>query len=187
MSPLYATVAAVLTQRLPNTSMSHVTNLALVTAAAVQTVSCQLGKLARAFPLNTSQAMKEQRLRRLLDNDRLTQTDYYHPLVKHALTGLKGQRVHVLIDRVLLHDHHNILVVSIGFRRRSIPLGWMALSHRGASGLEDQKTLLAQALTLLPAGVRVTVHGDSEFRTIALFDWLRTQGHNVMLGVTGGT
>ncbi len=33
----------------------------------------------------------------------------------------------------------------------------------------------------------MTIHGDSEFRNQALFHWLREQGHDVLLGVTGGT
>jgi len=82
---------------------------------------------------------------------------------------LKGQRVNLLIDRVLLRDQHNILVVSVGFRRRSIPLAGKALAHRGKSAQADQQARLAEALALLPAGVRVTVHGDSEFCTADLF------------------
>jgi hypothetical protein len=54
----------------------------------------------------------------LLDNDRLTQANHYQPIAKAALHGLKGQSVQLLIDRVLLRDRHNILVVSVGFRRR---------------------------------------------------------------------
>ncbi len=102
------------------------------------------------MPLATTQDAKEQRLRRLLHNKRITQVDHYQPIAKAALTGLNGQRVHLLIDRVLLRDYHNMLVISIGFRRRSIPLAWKALPHRGASGRADQQALLAQALTLLP-------------------------------------
>ena len=78
--------------------------------------------------------------------------------------------MHLLIDRVLLQDHHNILVVSVGFRRRSLPLVWKALDHRGKSNWGDQQRLLTQALTLLPEGVRITIHGDSEFRSQELFD-----------------
>src|SRR3712207_9151489 len=66
----------------------------------------------------------------------------------------------LVIDRILLQDQHNILVVSVGFRRRSIPLAWKALPHRGASGLDDQQALLTEALKLLPERVRVTIHGD---------------------------
>jgi hypothetical protein len=122
-----------------------------------------------------------------LDNERITQAEHYQPLVQKALSGLKGQRVHLLIDRVLLRDHHNLLVVSIGFRRRSIPLAWKALNHRGKSNLADQQELLKQALAVLPQRVRVTVHGDSEFRGWSLFEWLRERDCDAMLGVQGNT
>ena len=186
-STLYDSTRSTLAARLPGVRISQLDTLALVLVGITQSVSAQLGAIARAMPLATTQYAKEQRLRRLLDNERITQADHYQPIAKAALVGLKGQSVNLLIDRVLLRDHHNILVVSIGFRRRSIPLAWKALPHRGASGLADQQDLLAQALTLLPEGVRVTIHGDSEFRNQALFHWLRAQEHDVLLGVTGGT
>jgi hypothetical protein len=95
--------------------------------------------------------------------------------------------VQVLIDRVLLHDRHNLLVVSIGFRRHSIPLVWKALSHRGKSSLADQQALRQETLALLPERVRVSVHGDSEFRARELFTWLRDRQCDAMLGVYGNT
>lgn len=61
------------------------------------------------------------------------------------------------------------------------------MDHRGASGYSDQTTVLQQALAVLPERVQVTVHGDSEFRSQELFSWLRQQGHDVMMGVTGRT
>ena len=152
-----------------------------------QGVSAQIGKIARALPLDTTQASKEQRIRRLLDNERITQEQHYQPLAKVALHGLKGQKVQLLLDRVLLRDTHNILVVSIGFRRRSLPLAWLALDHRGQSGLADQQTVLRQALSLLPERVRVSIHADSEFRSQELFAWLRGLGHDGMMGVPGRT
>ena len=186
-SQLYDSTRAALALRLPDVIDSQLDTLALVIVGISQSVSAQLGKIARALPLDTTQYAKEQRIRRLLDNERITQADQYQPLAKAALTGLKGQRVQVLIDRVLLQDRHNILVVSVAFRRRSIPLAWKALDHRGQSGFADQQTLLEQALNLLPEHVRVSVHGDSEFRSQQLFAWLRGLGHDAMLGVTGRT
>lgn len=186
-SHLYDNTRSALASRLPDVRASQLDTLALVLVGITQSVSAQLGKIARAMPLDTSQVIKEQRLRRFLDNERITQADHYQPLVRKALTGLKGQKVHLLLDRVLLHNHHNILVVSIGFRRRSIPLVWKALAHRGKSNLADQQEVLTQALALLPARVRITVHGDSEFRGWPLFEWLRQQGLDALLGVQGNT
>ena len=138
-SHVYDTTRQQLTQQLPQALASQIETLALVVVGIGFSVSAQIGKIARAMPLDTPHAAKEQRIRRLLDNERLTQTDQYQPLAKAALTGLKGQRVNLLIDRVLVQDIHNILVVSVGFRRRSLPRAWIALSHRGASGLPDQQ------------------------------------------------
>jgi hypothetical protein len=185
--PLYDSTRKHLAAQLPEALASQIDTMALVVVGIGASVSAQIGKIARALPLDTTKAAKEQRIRRLLDNERLTQSQHYQPLAKAALHGLKGQRVQLLIDRVLLRDTHNILVVSIGFRRRSLPLAWIALEHRGQSGLADQKHVLSQALSLLPERVRVSIHGDSEFRSQELFSWIRHQGQDAMLGVTGGT
>ena len=184
-SPLYDSTRAALRQQLPSVIDSQLDSLGLAIVGVVQSRASQVAKIARAMPLDTTARAKEQRLRRLLDNQRLSQREHYHPLVKAALGGLARQRVQLLIDRVLLRDQHNILVVSIGFRRRSLPLVWKALTHRGSSNLQDQQELLAQAVALLPASVRISVHGDSEFRSQELFGWLRTQGYDALLGVDG--
>lgn len=186
-STLYDNTRAALRTHLPDVLDSQIDTLGLVLLGATISQAAQVAAIARAMPVDTTQMAKEQRIRRMLDNDRLTQGDHYQPIVCTALTGLKGQRVDLLLDRVLLRDHHNILVVSVGFRRRSIPLAWKALDHRGASGLADQQALLAEGLALLPEQVRVTVHGDSEFRSQELFQWIRAQGHDAILGITGGT
>jgi len=182
---LYDSIRASLQQHLPTVIASQIESLGLAIIGAVQSMSSQMAKIARAMPLDTTELAKEQRLRRLLSTARLTQTDHYQPIVQQALHGLAHQRVQLLIDRVLLRDQHNILVVSVGFRRRSIPLVWRALAHRGSSSLTDQQELLQTAVKLLPAGVRISVHGDSEFRSRELFSWLRGQGYDAMLGIRG--
>ena len=184
-SYLYDSTRARLRQQLPEVIDSQLDTLGVLIVGAVQSMSSQLAKIARALPLDTTQLSKEQRLRRFLDNERITQADHYQPIVKQALHGLKGQRVQLLMDRVLLRDQHNILVVSVGFRRRSIPLAWKALAHRGSSNLEERQELIQAAVNLLPTGVRISVHGDSEFRATAFFAWLRSHGYDVMLGVVG--
>lgn len=184
-SPLYDSTRARLAQHLPRALDSQLDTLGYILVGVVQSMSSQLAKIARAMPLDTTELAKEQRLRRFLDNERLRQTDHYHPLVQAGLHGLQGQRVQLLIDRVLLRNQHNILVVSVGFRRRSIPLVWQALPHRGASGLADQQALIQAAVALLPPRVRISVHGDSEFRSRTLFGWLRAQGYDALLGVRG--
>jgi hypothetical protein len=185
-STWYDSPRSTLVTRLPRVRASQRDTLALGLVGSTQRGSAQRGAIARAMPLDTTRDGKAQRLRRLLDNERITQVDHDQPIAKAALPELKGQRVNPLLDRVLLRDHHHMLVVRIGLRR-AIPLTWNARAHRGASRLADQQALLAQALARLPEGVRVAIHGASEFRSQTLFHWLREQGHDVLRGVTGGT
>lgn len=184
-SRTYDTTVATLQQQLPAALPSQIASLSLALVGVIHSQAGQLGAIARAMPLDTSQVCKEQRLRRFLDNTRITLGTHYQPLVARSLHGLQGQRVQVLIDRVLLRDQHNVLVVSLAFRRRSIPLAWTILPHRGSSSLAERQALVVQALALLPPGVRVSVHGDSEFRSPDFFAWLRAQGCSVLLGVSG--
>jgi hypothetical protein len=150
-----------------------------------QALSSHQQDVADAMPLSTDQASKIQRFRRLLDNAKLTAEDIYQPIVRAALSGLRCQRVHVLLDRVVLTNTQNVLVVSLGFRRRSLPLVWRILEHSGSSNLNDQQTLVAAAIALLPPEVRILVHADSEFRSQKLFAWLRDQGWDAIVGIRG--
>jgi hypothetical protein len=180
-STLYDSTRQALHQALPAIRTTQLDTFALVVASATQTQSAHLGALARALPLPTTQDSKEQRIRRFLDNPRITQATHYRPIARAALSGVTHQRVDLALDRVLLHEQHNLLVASVGFRRRSVPLAWKTLSHVGSSDVEDQQAVLKAALAELPKGTKVTVHADSEFRSVALFAWLREQGHDALL------
>jgi hypothetical protein len=184
-SPRYDSIVSRLLSHLPSLRPRLLQPLACALTGISQTVSAHQGSVAAAMPLTTKQPSKIQRLRRLLDNAKLTAEGIYQPIVQQALTGLKGQRVHLLLDRLLLTSSQNVLVVSVGFRRRSLPLVWRVLEHQGSSSLQDQQALLTAAFALLPAEVRITVHADSEFRSLTLFGWLREQGWSAMLGVRG--
>jgi hypothetical protein len=70
-SPLYDSTRATLATRLPAVRDSQLDTLALILVGITQSVSAQLGKIARAMPLDTTQYAKEQRLRRFLDNERI--------------------------------------------------------------------------------------------------------------------
>lgn len=186
-STMYDNTHRALQQALPTVRASQLETLALLVAGATQAQSAHLADLARALPLPTTQDAKEQRIRRFLDNPRISRADHYLPIARTALAGVTHQRVDLVLDRVLLHERHNLLVASVGFRRRSVPLAWHTLDHVGSSDVAAQQAVLAEALAELPPSTHVTVYADSEFRSTALFTWLRAQGHDVFLGIRGRT
>jgi hypothetical protein len=179
----YDTITARLTQLLPAVRPRLLDPLVCALVGISQSVSAHQGRIAACMPLATKQHSKIQRLRRLLDNPKLSDTSIYHPVLQHALQGLQRQRVNLLLDRVILSPHLNLLVVSLGFRRRSLPLVWRLLSHSGSSTLDDQQAVLTAAAALLPESVRIIVHADSEFRSFALFSWLRHNHWHALLGI----
>ena len=182
---LHTTIMSTLNRLLPKVVRSQLQNLGLIVAGAAQNRASRLSAIGHGMGLPTKQASKEQRIRRFTDNVLVTQETHYAPIVQYSLLPLRGQWVHLLMDRVLLGDHHNLLVVSVSFRRRSIPVVFDSLSHRGCSNEEQQRSILARAVKLLPPKVRVSVHGDSEFRSQGLFEWLRGEGHDALLGIRG--
>lgn len=186
-SRLYHNTLAALRQHLPDVRGSQHDSMALVMVGLAQGQSGHLGNIARHMPLPTRQDSKEQRVRRLLDNPRITAETHYQPIVRAVIAGLVRQPIHLVLDRVLLHDQHNLLMVGLATRRRVIPLAWRHLDHEGSSGLADHQAILTDALALLPDCERVSVHADSEFRSQALFDWLVTQGCTPFLGLRSST
>ena len=184
-STRYDTIAAQLRLHLPALRPRLRDPLVCALVGMSQTVSAQQRAIAGAMPLQTKQHSKIQRLRRLLDNTKLTAKAVYQPIVRAALTGLRRQRVQLLLDRVVLTDTQNVLVVSVAFRRRALPLIWHILPHQGSSHLTAQQKVLRAAAKLLPPGVRITVQADSEFRSQLLFAWLRRRRWNAILGIRG--
>lgn len=184
-SRVYLTILAALQTALPDVRPSQHESLGLVITGIARSLSGHIGKIAHNLPLRTRQDSKEQRIRRLLDNPRITRATHYHPVVRAAIAGLVRQPVHLIIDRVLLHNRHNLLVVGLAFRRRIVPLAWRRLPHVGTSSLAEQKAVIAEAVALLPAEVRITLHGDSEFGAQAMVEYAQQQGWAFFLGLRG--
>jgi hypothetical protein len=185
-SRLYDSTIAALRQHLPSVPDSQHESLALVIVGITRSQSGHLGKIARNLPLPTRQDSKEQRVRRLISNPRISQKTHYQPIVRQAIAGLVRQPIHLVLDRVLLHDRHNLLLVGLACRRRVIPLVWQLVPNLGSSSLSEHQAILREALALLPETRRVTVHADSEFRSQELFAWLVEQGCEAFLGLRGG-
>jgi hypothetical protein len=149
-STRYDSIAAQLSRHLPCLRPRLRDPLVCALVGLSQAVSAQQRKIASAMPITIKQQSKIQRLRRLLDNPKLSAKDIYQPIVRHALSGLQRQKVHLLLDRVVLSDTQNVLVVSLGFRRRSIPLVWRVLRHSGSARSATSSCCCAQ----LPSSYR---------------------------------
>lgn len=92
---------------------------------------------------------------------------------------VSGNTVYVAIDRTTWRDI-NLLVASVVWKGRAIPLYWQRLKTLGNSHYDEQTAFLAIALPRL-ASYRVVVLGDREFCSVDLARWLGQKGHHFCL------
>lgn len=85
----------------------------------------------------------------------------------------------VVIDRTQWRDK-NLLMVSIIWHQRAIPLHWQFLPRKGNSSFAQQQALFTSILPLLK-DYPITVLGDREFCSVELGQWLENQGLTICL------
>lgn len=85
----------------------------------------------------------------------------------------RNSTVYVAIDRTTWGEI-NLLMVSLIWRKRAIPLYWQRLETLGNSNLKMQQRVLKQALRAL-SDYKVVVLGDREFCSVDLARWLGEQ------------
>jgi Transposase DDE domain len=135
----------------------------------------KLELLAESLPLPIYFESRRKKLRRFLRLEIMTIEKIWVPCLKEllkkedkfAINGL----VYVAIDRTSW-GVINILMVSIIYDRRAIPVYWKFLNKKGSSNLEEQQQVLGQVFQIL-SDYKLVVLGDREFCSVSLGKYLR--------------
>lgn len=163
-------------------------NLGWLMAGIYASRSVHLSKVANKLP---GKAMRESRIRRFmrfLDNGAVRVREWYRPIAVSLLeAAAKRGEINLIIDTTKVASNYQLLLVSLAFRGRSLPIAWTWVrSRKGHSSGSKQLALLNYVRTLIPAGVKVTLVGDSEFTplqgTLAKWGWgygLRQKGSHL--------
>ena len=111
----------------------------------------------------------------------------YHPLLKAVLEGFNQDIWHLTIDRTpWIEKKIDLLMVSLSYRKRAIPLVWCEVPYGGAP-LAVAVHLLEQCHDLLPANASILLHGDKEFGGREVIRALRRWRWDFILGQNSGT
>lgn len=134
-----------------------------------------LSKVADKIPGRAKLNSTVQRLRRLLMNKGIRVRQWYDPIAEELLRSqAQHGQVRLIVDCSKVSFHHQLLMVSIAYRRRSIPIVWTWVKHkRGHSSAVKQLALLRYVYKLMPQNVSVLLVGDCEFgaaETLAQLD-----------------
>lgn len=166
---LYDTLFAWACQLWPAQRVTRQRNSAWVLTGLFQGRSVQLPRIASQMPGAAQLLSRVRRLSRFLDNAQVRVRPSYEPIARALLADLARTvgEIRLIADGTQVSGHHQLLLLSIAYRGRALPLAWTWILHgKGHSSAWKQRALLAYVQRLMPPGVSVLLVGDSEFGAV---------------------
>jgi hypothetical protein len=159
----------------PGQRITQIENFAWMMVGIYQSRSVHLSKIAGKV-LSTAKLLSTvRRFERFLDNKAIEVREWYEPLAKRWIAAQWKQlgEIRLIVDGTKVGFGHQLLMVSLAYRRRSIPIAWDWVTYvRGHSSAKKQIELLKYVKGLLPKKVVVFLVGDSEFGSIQVMKQL---------------
>ena len=155
----------------PSQRITQIENFAWMMVGIYQSRSVHLSKIAGKVLGHAKLLSTVRRFERFLDNPAIVVRAWYEPLAKEWLEAQWKQlgAIRLLVDGTKVGFGHQLLMVSLAYRRRSIPIAWAWVQQvRGHSAAKKQIELLNYVKKLLPKKAIVFLVGDSEFGSIPL-------------------
>ena len=121
--------------------------------------------MARKTPIRAQKLSIVKRFERFLANPAVRVRQWFHPFAAVLLQSAShAGQVHLIMDASKVAFGFRLVMVSLAYHGRSLPLAWTwLLGSRGHSSTATQVKLLAYVYSLLPGRIPVTLVGDSEF------------------------
>ena len=137
----------------------------------------QLPAMADKFPSSAQRESRIKRFSRWLQNDAIQMDIYFAPFAEALLAGLADQALVLVIDGSSVGCGCQCLMLSVVYRNRALPLGWIVFEgEKGHSREARHIELLRQVQPLIPDGATVIVLGDGEFDGVDWLDQIQTGG-----------
>ena len=166
-------------ERHPHLRITQVRNFVWLMLGIYQSRSVHLSRIAGKIPGQAKLLSITRRLSRFLDNSSLRVRQWYQPV---ALEWLHTQltnvgEIRLIVDGTKVGFAHQLLMVSLAYRRTSIPIPWTWVKHvRGHSTGAKQLALLSYIRQLIPQDARVILVGDTEFGSVKVLRGLNAWG-----------
>ncbi len=131
--------------------------------------------LATALPLSITFESRRKKIQRFLSLPCLKIETIWFPILTSWLeTQIQiNQVVHIAIDRTTW-GRVNLLMISLVWNKRGIPIYFELLPKLGNSNFDEQKKVFIKVLPLFDK-YKTVILGDREFCSIILGNWLQSQ------------
>ncbi len=153
----------------PKQRITQVQNFVWLLVGIYHSHSVHLSKIAGNVISNAKNESTVRRLSRFLANSAIDVRRWYKPIAKGWLQSQfeRVGEIRLMVDGTKIGFGHQLLMVSLAFRHRAIPMAWTWIPYvRGHSTGQRQVKLLKYVRSLLPPKAPVFVVGDSEFGSI---------------------
>lgn len=161
---LYHTCRKMLSELCPGERVTRIRNFSWLMVGLYKSRSVHLSKVAENIPGGAYLPSVTCRMRRLLNNPAIQVRAWYEPLAKRIIQRLSHREIRLIVDGSKVGFGHQLLLIAIAYRSRSIPLAWTWVKGgRGHSTAHKQMALLTYVHGLLPSQSKVLLVGDAEF------------------------
>ena len=135
----------------------------------------RLEELARRFPYPIKLRSRIKKIQRFFSLEQFKIETIWFPIIQSLMINNwpANKVMYLTIDRTSWKKI-NILMVSLVYNRRAIPIYFDLLDKKGNSNLSEQKQVLEPSLNLLK-GYKIVVLGDREFCAVDLAKWLAVE------------
>jgi hypothetical protein len=156
-----------LRQRLPGQRKTQRDKLALLVATMLEVRSANLMALAASLPIAADRLdMRYQWIARFIANPHIDGDAVMQPFAREVLARAAAHGPVVLIlDQTRANARHQVLMLSLRFGARAVPLAWRVEATMGAIGFARQRELLAIVCSWLPSGAAVCLMADRFYGT----------------------
>jgi len=160
----------------PKQRKTQVQNFVWLVVGIFHSHSVSLSKIAGKVMSTAKNVSTVRRLSRFLASPAVKVRSWYRSTAKAWLLSQFQQvgEIRLIVDGTKVGFGHQLLMVSLAYRRRAVPIAWSWVRQvRGHSSGKQQISLLKYVLTLIPQNTPVFLVGDSEFGSIAVLRQLK--------------
>jgi hypothetical protein len=172
---LYHTWKMIIHQLLPNERKTRINNFVWLIVGIHQSRSVYLHRIAGKIPGKAKLLSFIQRLSRLLDNPAINVRMWYESIARNWIENQANHlhQIRLIVDGTKIGFAHQLLIVSLAYKRRAIPIAWTWVNHiKGHSTPDAQLDLLNYIRSLIPRGIAVLLVGDCEFGAVEVLQQL---------------
>lgn len=177
----YQAVLAALKQFYPEEPQGnlarHLKTLAGLISGIVGSQRTNYRAIAKKVPDGTKVESRIKRFARWVVNERIDFETYFAPYAEALVLSLAHHPLALVIDGSAVGQGCQALVISVVYRQRALPLGWLVVA--GAKGHLPEAShvaLAAQVAALVPQEATVIFLGDGEFDGLGLQQQLTSYG-----------